>query len=67
MLKDSINAFALLEVGGLMIFDDYFRDYYENIRTNPMHAINTFLEYHKGRYQILAITSQMVIQKTEVL
>jgi hypothetical protein len=63
VLKDAINAFPLLEVGGVMIFDDYFWGYYVNRRENPMHAINTFLQYQKLQYQILAVTSQMVIQK----
>ena len=64
VLKDAINAFPLLEVGGVMVFDDYFWGYYNNLRENPMHAINAFLQYQKGRYKILAITSQMIIQKT---
>lgn len=64
VLKDAINAFPLLEVSGVMVFDDYFRDYYNNPRENPMHAINAFLQYHRGRYKILAITSQLIIQKT---
>jgi FkbM family methyltransferase len=64
VLTDAINAWRLLEHGGLLIFDDFFWNYYPRARANPRWAINLFLKYHTGEYTILSVSSyQIILQK----
>lgn len=61
---DLINSWAALEVGGIMVCDDYIWQHYRRIRDNPCAAINSFLMLKKGQYRLLAVYRQIWIQKT---
>lgn len=61
---DALKAFELLKNGGIMIFDDYFWEYYKNNMDNPAAAINLFLKLKVGRYKIIRVYYQIIIQKT---
>lgn len=64
VLVDAVKSFELLEVGGLMIFDDYFWKYYREPKDNPAAAINAFLRLKRGSYELVAVYWQLVIRKT---
>lgn len=63
VLTDGINAWRLLNQGGIMIFDDLLWACYPRARANPAWAINLFLKYHKGEYNILSAFYQIILQK----
>ena len=61
--KDSTNSFNLLNKGGLMIFDDFLWDYYEDINFNPIGGIKRFLSENFYKLKIISIGYQIAIQK----
>lgn len=64
VLTDAITSWRLLEQGGILIFDDVSAPFYLRMRANPAWAINLFLRYHKGSYNILqAGLQQVILQK----
>ena len=64
VIIDAIKCFEILEVGGVMIFDDYLWRYYSTKNENPAAAVNLFLRLKKGQYQIIRLYYQLVIVKT---
>ena len=53
-----------LNKGGVLIFDDYIWEFYENIKDNPCYAINSYLNELTNKYKILKVTnSQLFIKK----
>ena len=60
---DLINSWAVLEVGGIMICDDYIWQHYGRVRDNACAAINSFLMLKRGQYRLLAVYRQIWIQK----
>jgi predicted O-methyltransferase YrrM len=65
VLTDGINAWRLLEVGGVMIFDDFLWYWYPRARANPAWAVDSFLKYHVGEYKVLGVSYQFILQKTK--
>lgn len=63
VITDLINSWAVLEVGGIVICDDYLWHYYTRVRDNPCAAINSFLMLKRGQYRLLAVYEQIWIQK----
>lgn len=63
VLTDGINAWRLLKQGGLLIFDDLLWAGYPRARANPVWAVNLFLRYYKGEYDILRVYNQIILQK----
>lgn len=63
VMIDAIKAFEHLNVGGILIFDDFLWIYYKNLLDNPAGAINNFLRLKKGQYKILSVDYQLTIQK----
>jgi predicted O-methyltransferase YrrM len=63
VLTDGVTAWRLLRQGGVLIFDDFLWPCYLRARANPAWAINVFLKYHEGEYEILNAHSQIVLQK----
>jgi hypothetical protein len=64
VIVDAIKGFELLNVGGIMIFDDYFWGYYNKPIDNPAGAINAFLRLKEGAYEILCLYGQLILRKT---
>jgi predicted O-methyltransferase YrrM len=62
---DLINSWSVLEVGGIMICDDYIWQHYDRVRDNACAAINSFLMLKRGQYRLLAVYRQIWIQKTK--
>lgn len=63
VLEDAVLSWELLNDNGIMIFDDYSWDRYNDETLNPRPAINCFLRIYKGWYKILYAKYQVVIQK----
>jgi hypothetical protein len=63
VLIDALKGFEHLNVGGIMIFDDYFWDYYPDPFLNPAAAINCFINLKKDYLRIESVYAQLVIQK----
>lgn len=61
---DAIKCFELLNVGGIMIFDDYLWGYYPRAIDNPAAAVNAFLRLKKGSYKLILVYEQLIIEKT---
>ena len=62
--KDAVNSWNVLNTKGLLIFDDYIWNNYDDITKNPCHAINKFLEEKYNNLNILEVTnSQIFIKK----
>ena len=64
VIIDAVKGFELLNVGGIMIFDDYFWWYYNKPVDNPAGAINAFLRLKEGAYEILCLYGQLILRKT---
>ena len=63
--NDSCNAFARLEVGGLLILDDLPWTFYDDILDNPAAGMNRFLESHAGQYRVVHVAYQLYLIKTK--
>jgi hypothetical protein len=63
VIVDLINSWAVLEIGGIMICDDYVWQHYSRVRDNACAAINSFLMLKSGQYRILAVYRQIWIKK----
>ena len=64
VLTDAITAWRLLKQGGVLIFDDILAPFYLRARANSAWAINLFLKYHEGEYNIFyAYVQQIILQK----
>jgi predicted O-methyltransferase YrrM len=64
VLTDAITSWRLLKQGGVLIFDDLLSPFYLRARANSTWAINLFLKYHQGEYEIVyAYFQQIIVQK----
>lgn len=64
VIIDAVKGFEMLKVGGVMIFDDYLWQAYEDPIDNPAAAINSFLKLKEGCYKPLFVNYQIGIEKT---
>jgi hypothetical protein len=60
---DGLNAFKLLEKGGVMAFDDYLWNYNGNAFLEPKRGVDGFLEVCKDQYTIIESGYQLWIEK----
>jgi hypothetical protein len=60
---DGLNAFRLLESGGVMAFDDYLWNYNGNRFLEPKRGVDGFLEVCKDQYTVIESGYQMWIKK----
>lgn len=65
VMIDALKSFEALKPGGLLIFDDYLWDYYPCKLDGPAAAINAFLALKRGKYRLVAVYAQLIIQKLE--
>jgi predicted O-methyltransferase YrrM len=64
VLVDAVKAFSHLNVGGIMIFDDFFWGYYDDPISNPASAINAFISLKKKYLKVEMVYSQIIISRT---
>jgi predicted O-methyltransferase YrrM len=60
---DGLNAFKLLEKGGVMAFDDYLWNYNGNPFLEPKRGVDAFLAVCEGQYTVIESGYQMWIEK----
>jgi predicted O-methyltransferase YrrM len=63
VLLDAINAFAHLSVGGILIFDDFFWNFYNDSKLNPALAINSFISLKRNYLKVDMVYSQVVVTR----
>ncbi|KAI95062.1 hypothetical protein T281_07530 [Rhodomicrobium udaipurense JA643] len=64
VMLDSLMAWPLLKVGGILIWDDYIWSFkpYSGMVAKP--AIEQFLDMYRGDYEVIFVTNQVAIRKT---
>jgi predicted O-methyltransferase YrrM len=63
VLADAILSFSLLKSGGIMIFDDYEWNWYEDEYLLPKMAIDAFLWVYARKCELLHKGYQVVVRK----
>jgi predicted O-methyltransferase YrrM len=63
VLEDAILSFRLLKRGGLMVFDDYEWQLYEDPKLNPKLAIDAWLACFAEQYEMIHQDWQVCIKK----
>jgi hypothetical protein len=63
VLSDAVMAWALLESGGILIFDDYLWTGLATEQDRPRFAIDSFLACFLGQYDEVYRGYQMIIHK----
>jgi predicted O-methyltransferase YrrM len=64
VMVDAIRGFEQLNVGGVMILDDYLWRYYPRGAEDPALAINCFLRLTAGRHRLIMAYRQLALVKT---
>jgi predicted O-methyltransferase YrrM len=60
---DGLNAFKLLEKGGVMAFDDYLWNYNGDPFLEPKRGVDAFLAVCEGQYTVIESGYQLWIEK----
>src|SRR5215813_3583115 len=63
VMADSVAVWALVEPGGIVIWDDYEWAPEFAPEQRPKGAIDDFLHQHEGRYRLLAKENQVIVQR----
>jgi len=63
VLADAVLSWNLLKEGGILIFDDYEWDYFEEEYNNPRIAIDAFLKCYQVQVEIIYKRYQVAIKK----
>ena len=65
VFKDCLNSWKNLNVGGILICDDYIWFHYSEIKNNPCYGVNKFIKTLNNNYKILQVSnSQIFLKKT---
>ena len=64
VIEDATLCWRLLKEGGILIFDDYRMNAYEDPMDRPAPAIDFFMQAYHAQYQILDIGAQVALKKT---
>lgn len=63
VLLDALLSWTLLKPGGLLLFDDYLWEPKKQASQRPQMAIDLFLEFFAGRFELVHQGYQVVIRK----
>jgi predicted O-methyltransferase YrrM len=63
VLEDAVLAFRLLKSGGIMIFDDYEWDWFNDEYLVPKMAIDAFLRIYARKCELLHKGYQVILRK----
>ena len=63
VLFDAINSFERLNMNGLMIFDDFLRNYYDIKDENVIGAVFEFIKKFNDKIEIVFVGYQICIKK----
>ncbi len=61
--KDACNSFNFLNRNGIIIFDDFLKKYYKDLKKDPIIAILDFISKHKKNIKIINVDYQIIIKK----
>jgi hypothetical protein len=62
-IKDAVNSFEVLRVGGLLAFDDYLWGAALPLLQTPKLAIDAFLSIYQNKIKVLVKDYQVLVQK----
>ena len=63
VLRDCLNAWNSLKIGGILACDDYIGQAWNDIKLNPCYAINKFIKDKKNEINILTVTKSQIFFK----
>ena len=63
VLSDSVMAWRLVKKGGIMIWDDYLWELFDDPLRQPKLAIDAFLACYLGQYELIAKEWQVAIKR----
>lgn len=63
VLRDSVLLFDLLKVGGVMVWDDFLWEVFEQPIDRPKMAIESFLGCYARRLEVIGYGSQVAVKK----
>lgn len=63
VILDAVCGWQRLRTGGLLIFDDFLWNYYENPRENPCEAISSFLRLFNHEIEVVHAGYQLFLRK----
>ena len=63
VFKDAKNSFNRLKKRGIIIFDDFLWNYYQDPNLNPIGGIKKFLSENFFKVKILSLSYQIIIMK----
>jgi hypothetical protein len=63
VLLDAVLSFKHLEPGGLLIFDDYLWDFFDDPRETPRPGIDAFLSLKRNELDLVYFGYQVIIKK----
>ena len=63
VLNDANNSFKFLNKNGIIIFDDFLKKYYKDLKRDPILAILEFIYKHKKDINIINVGYQMIVKK----
>ena len=63
VLADSVLAWPLLKVGGIIVYDDYLWEPYDDPIRQPKMAVDAFLACYEGQYEVVAKEWQVCLKK----
>ena len=63
VFKDAENSFNCIKINGLIIFDDFLREYYDEKDQNTIGGALSFLEKYKNKVKLEFVHYQLFITK----
>jgi len=63
VMSDALLVWPLVRQGGIIIFDDYAWDAYQEPRKNPRPAIDAFLDFFQDEIEVLLKEYQVIVRK----
>lgn len=63
VLSDSVLVWRLVKPGGIVIWDDYLWELFDDSLRQPKMAVDAFLACYSGRYDIIAQEWQVCVKK----
>ena len=65
VLRDAVLSWDLLKLNGILIFDDYrWNPFEEDVLMGPKKAIDAFMECFDGEYVLMHMDYQVMLRKT---
>ena len=62
VIQDFKNSLSVLNINGLVIFDDFIWDHYKNIEHNPIGGILPIIK-NNNSISIISVSNQIIIKK----